>query len=101
MRELFIYYRISPSRTAEARRLVLDFQARLRDRHPGLQARLLRRPADPLTEQTWMEIYSRAEPAPAGGITPELEAEIAVEAAVLAPCLNGSRHVEVFEPCAW
>ncbi|HEX6704904.1 MAG TPA: DUF4936 family protein [Albitalea sp.] len=97
MRELFIYYRIPAASASAALQTVLALQARLRQRHPGLTARLLRRPetTDP---QTWMETY--AFPLDAGGVTLAIEAEIEAAAMGLAPFIAGARHIEVFEPCA-
>ena len=98
MRELFIYYRITAVGASGALRTVGAYQARLRSRHPGLAARLLRRPDEHNGTQTWMEIYSfDAHP---GGVPPEIEAEIEREAQALAAFLDGSRHTEVFIPCA-
>ncbi|HUG23325.1 DUF4936 family protein [Piscinibacter sp.] len=98
MRELFIYYRIKAVGASSALRTVGECQARLRSRHRGLTARLLRRPDEHNGTQTWMEIYSfDAHP---GGITPEIEAEIEHEAQALAAFIDGSRHTEVFIPCA-
>ena len=42
MRELFIYYQIPVTQAVAARAQVDAFQARLRQRHPGLVTRLLR-----------------------------------------------------------
>ncbi|HEY0859249.1 MAG TPA: DUF4936 family protein [Albitalea sp.] len=103
MRELFIYYRIDVAGAASALVAAQAFQRRLRERHPGLTARLLRRPDDPTAQaddrqtdtQTWMEIYSFE-----GGISAALQADIDAEAAALAPFLRGTRHIEVFVPCA-
>lgn len=104
MRELFIYYRIRADGAQEALAAAHGLQARLRERHPGLTARLMRRPDEPHPHQTWMEIYAfdpHAEDARDAGVTPQIEAEIAAEAAVLTPFLAGPRHTEVFVPCAW
>jgi hypothetical protein len=95
MRELFIYYRIRADAARAALEAAQSMQTRLRQQHPGLAARLLRRPDDQEQQQTWMEIY--ASPA---GVTPELEARIGEAAAVLAPFTVGPRHTEVFVPCA-
>jgi len=83
---------------SNALKTVGDFHARLRARHPGLTARLLRRPDELNGTQTWMEIYSFD--AHAGGVTPQIEAEIEREASALAACIAGTRHTEVFVPCA-
>jgi len=95
MRELFIYYRIRADAAGAALEAVQAMQARLRREHAGLAARLLRRPEEHDEQQTWMEIY--ASPA---GVTPDLESRIAEAAAALAPFIVGSRHTEVFVPCA-
>ena len=100
MRELFIYYRIAPGSATNALRVVQAMQQRLQERHPGLQARLLRRPDEThdqsSAQQTWMEIYSFRD---AGGVSPALQTDIEAEAAVLAPLILGTRHTEVFIPC--
>jgi hypothetical protein len=98
MRELFIYYRIQAAKVGLALETVNEFQARLRVRHPGLSARLLRRPDEQDDMQTWMEIYSFA--LAKAGVTPEIESEISAEATALAPFITGARHTEVFVPCA-
>lgn len=98
MRELFIYYRIQVAEVSLALATVSQFQARLRVRHPGLSARLLRRPDEQDNTQTWMEIYSFA--LAEDGVTPEIESDIAAEATALSPFMTGTRHIEVFVPCA-
>ena len=95
MRELFIYYRIPRAMAGAALDAALALQGRLRQRHPGLTARLLRRPDESNDQQTWMETYALPT-----GVTPALEAEIAREALVLAGFIAGVRHTEVFVPCA-
>ncbi|WP_280150320.1 DUF4936 family protein [Piscinibacter sp. XHJ-5] len=100
MRELFIYYRIPSAAADEALAAALALQARLRQRHPGLTARLLRRPDDANEQQTWMETYAYLRDTEPAGVTSALEAEIADEARVLAPFIAGARHTEVFIPCA-
>lgn len=106
MRELFIYYRVHLQAVPAAKAAVVAMQVRLRQRHPGLKARLLRR-AEPETApdaastQTWMETYAIDPMTHPAGITPELEAEIDAEARVLAAWINGVRHTEAFRPCAW
>jgi len=96
-RELFIYYRIASSQARAARGVVTAFQARLCARHPGLSARLLRRPEEHLGQQTWMEIYAHTA---TRGIDDALAADIEREASALAALLQGTRHVEVFVACA-
>jgi hypothetical protein len=98
-RELFIYYR---AKTADATALqseVMAHQSRLRNRFPGLQARLLRRPEPADGWHTWMETY--AMPGHPDGVTEALEQSIEQSAAeALAPLRCTARHVEVFVPCA-
>ena len=96
MRELFIYYRLRSDLADTALVAVRGFQEKLRERHPRLIARLLRRPDEGDGWQTWMETYSTIE-----GITIELQAEIESAADVLQPMLNGPRHTEVFIACVW
>lgn len=96
MRELFIYYRVAAAHAASARERVQQLQRDLQARHPGLQARLLRRPGEAAGLQTWMEIYAR--PTLAGGVSTALERDIEQAAEALAPLLDGPRHCEVFEP---
>jgi len=97
MRELFIYYRLDAAHAAAAVVTVQAFQQRLRQRHPGLVARLLQRCDDPSDTPTWMETYSFDGPA---GMTADLQAQVEAEAAALAPFLAGPRHTEAFAPCA-
>jgi hypothetical protein len=100
MRELFIYYRIPVAQAQAAHAAVLAFQARLRQRHPGLTTRFLRRPDAQDQHQTWMEIYSFDSAISPSGITASLQGEIEFEASALAGLTAGGRHVEVFVPCA-
>jgi hypothetical protein len=99
MRELFVYYRVRASDAAAALASVQRLQALLSDRFPGLRARLLRRPDTADHElQTWMETY--ATDPPRDGISAELQAAIEAEAGMIAPLIQGTRHVEVFVACA-
>jgi hypothetical protein len=102
MRELFIYYRVHLQAVPAAKAAVVAMQARLRQRHPGLTARLLCR-ADPdaTPAQTWMETYAIDPMTQPAGITAALQAEIDAEADVLAAWIDGVRHTEAFRPCAW
>ena len=96
--ELFVYYRVAPARAGETSAAVHTMQAMLTSAHPGLQARLLRRPEVSQDRLTFMEVY--AQPLAAGGVDTRLRAEIEAAATVLAPWIDGARHTEVFEPCA-
>ena len=96
MRELYVYYTVAGSDLAGARACVHSFQAVLRDRHAGLQARVLQRAELAAAgSQTWMEVYSTS-----GGVSPELEHAIGTAAEALQPWLQGVRHTEAFVPCA-
>ena len=96
-RELYIYWQVGAAQLATAAASVAAWQADLCRRHPGLQARLLRRAdsdASAATRCTLMETYLMA-----GGIGPALQTEIVVQGAqTAAPWCEGPRHVEVFEP---
>jgi hypothetical protein len=99
MRELYVYYRVRPGAEGDAAVHVNRLHEGLVADHPGLSARLLRRadtPAEarPGAAQTWMEIY--ALPGTSGGVSAALQDAIEVRAAVLAPFLDGGRHVEAF-----
>jgi len=99
VRELFIYYRAEPAAAPALQAAVQAWEAQLRLSHPGLLARLLRRPEPDDGWHTWMETY--AMPASADGLTPALQDEIEQSArSVLAPWTTSARHVEVFHPCA-
>ena len=100
MHELFIYYRAHQDQAGRVASLVLEFQARLAAGHPGLAARLLRRPEIVDGTHTWMETYSMNPLHSPNGISPALAQEIERLAEALLPCLAGERHVEVFTPCA-
>ena len=95
MRELFIYYRATQENASVLHAEVSRMQTQLRERHPGLQARLLRRPdaADGL--HTWMETYSSPD-----GISDALQGAIETAALALAPWIAGPRHIERFIACA-
>jgi hypothetical protein len=104
-RELYIYWRVSPAEVQAAVAAAAHMQRALRQRHPGLQARLLLRNEAHTKLQaapTLMEIYACQQ---AGGIDPSLQADIENAAAVLARYVSpasdgpGRRHTEVFEAC--
>lgn len=99
MHELFIYYRIPSAQASAAHAAVLEFQARLRARHPGLSTQLYKRTDDSMDLQTWMETYALRRPDGTGGVDIGLQREIDAEASCLAPFLGGARHTEVFAPC--
>jgi hypothetical protein len=103
MRELFIYYRVRSHDVPAAHAAVVELQLRLRERHPGLSARLLCRDEGGGTSasQTWMEIYAIDPMHRNAGISSELQAEIEVEAHSLSALIDGVRHTEAFNACAW
>jgi hypothetical protein len=91
---LYVYYRVSEMRLGAVVGAVRAMQARLCRDHPGLEARLLRRPEIRDGAVTVMETYEHVD-----GVDPALQAAIAAEAATaLPPGLAAGRHVEVFEP---
>ena len=96
MRELFIYYRVSATRSAEALVTVQRYQRELRARYPGLSARLLRRPAQAGGAQTWMETYALDGALDGQGVGVELQVEIEASARSVLPMLDGPRHLEAF-----
>lgn len=95
MRELFIYYRATQENASVLHAQVSRMQTELRVRHPGLQARLLRRPEAADGLHTWMETYSSPD-----GIDDALQAAIEDAALSLAPWIEGPRHTERFDACA-
>ena len=101
MRELYIYYRIRPEAADAALAAAHAMHARLRERHPGLAPRLLRRADGHDRPPTWMEVYTYRHDGSPPGVTRAMEAEIAAAAVgALAPFIEGGRHIEVFVPCA-
>jgi len=96
MRELFVYYRVAADQALLARAEVERLQAELRDRHAGLQTRLLHGLGHAEAAQTWMEIYSR--PLHRNGVTRALQMEIEAAADRLVPLIMGPRHLEAFRP---
>lgn len=101
MGELFIYYRCRSADTAAVGAAAAAMQRRLCSEVPGLEARLLRRPAPAADDTvTWMETYRLV--TPAGAADAGWQARVQAAAAqALAPWVVGERHLEVFEPCAW
>lgn len=95
MRELFIYYRATQENASVLHAQVSRMQTELRARHPGLQARLLRRPQAADGLHTWMETYSSPD-----GISDTLKSAIDAAAHALTPWIEGPRHTEEFDACA-
>lgn len=100
MRELYIYYRVASGSAELARSRALAMQQQLCARHPGLRARLLRRPEESGGQQTWMETYAADPLLAPGGVDAALQAAIAAAAAEWHALIHGERHCEAFEPCA-
>jgi len=100
VRELFIYYRVRSVDAPAGHAAVLASQQHLRDRHPGLLARLLRRPEEADGHQTWMETYAADPLQDPIGITRALQADIESSAQSMSHCVEGSRHTELFIACA-
>ena len=94
--ELFVYYRVPEARAAELADAVSAMQQALREAHPGLAARLLRRPAASDGLHTWMEAYRFA----ADSAPDELMASIDRASASLASLIDGPRRAERFIACA-
>ena len=90
---LYVYYRIAEADLAAVLGAVHDLQQTLLDAHPGLQTELLRRPGLQDGQITLLEIYAHAQ------VMHEPLAQWIERraAAMLAPWLQGPRHVERFE----
>jgi len=97
-RELFIYYRVRTEDADALRSEVLALQQRLSALHPGLTARLLRRPEPADGWHTWMETY--AWPGHVDGVSEALEQSIERHAALALQRFGAARHVEAFVACA-
>ena len=101
MRELFVYYRIRSADTALAQTAVATLQTRLRQQFPQLKTRLLCRSESSGEDPTWMEIYAMEPLQGAAGVTAEIQHTIdALAGTLVQPYIVGTRHAEVFEPCA-
>jgi Domain of unknown function (DUF4936) len=99
MRELFIYYRSHADHAANVQARVHEFQAALRRLHPGLSARLLRRPEAKNGLITWMETYAIAPMATRPELDDDLHRQIESHAECLGGLIEGERHTEVFVTC--
>lgn len=99
--ELYVYYRVAQGDRGRCIAAVQQMQDALARRHAGLAARVLAKSSTAdatAADTTLMEIYAR--PTDEAGIGDALCAEIEAAAQVLGPWLQGSRHIERFEPCA-
>ncbi|NUZ08036.1 DUF4936 family protein [Piscinibacter koreensis] len=101
MRELFVYYRVSPGNADAAYAAVDRLQTGLVAEFPGLQARVLRRPIPPNAPatalQTWMEVYAMDAQAGGAGVDESVQQAIETRAERVRPFIEGPRHVEAFE----
>jgi len=95
-RELFIYYRVTRAHWRDAANAVEQWQRQLARSHPGLSARVLRRPEVVDDTVTLMEVYALE----GSSVDSELEAEIARNASALRAWLIGERHSEHFDTLA-
>lgn len=101
VQELFVYYKVAEGDVAAVRDQVAARQAALCAAHPGLRARLLRRPETSAGLATLMELYARdASASQPGGVDAALRRAIDEAASGLAPWLRSPRHTEVFQACA-
>ena len=88
-RRLYVYYRVPEPTLAATVAAVRAVQAALTAAHPGLRAKLLRRPGVRDGEVTLMETYDATV-----GISPALQAAITQASA----SLPQPRHNENFDP---
>ena len=95
-RELYVYYRVAQADVQAALQMVVAFQQRLREQHPGLRARVLRRSDARSDGVTLMETYAFDDHLQAG-IGPGLQSRIEQAAAALAPLLCSPRQTEAFD----
>ncbi len=92
--ELYIYWKVDAAQLQQALQATHTLQGLLRQRYPGLHARVLQR-ADSAGLPTLMEVYGLP-----GGLPPAVQRDIEEQAALhLAPLGPSSlqRHVERFE----
>ena len=94
--ELYAYYRVVPANAQAALQAVITFQQRLREQHPGLAARVLRRADDNSGGVTLMETYAFDNGA-RKGIDDALRSSIEEAAAGMTALLSGPRQTEVFD----
>lgn len=94
--ELYVYYRVAPADAQAALQTVNRFQQRLREQHPGLATRVLRRSGERSDGVTLMEIYA-FDDGRSMGIDPALRSRIEEAAAALTPLLSSPRRTEVFD----
>jgi hypothetical protein len=91
--ELYVYYRVAEPQWREAADAVVAWQHALRLAHPGLEARVLRRPEAHAGAVTLMESYVGADAV--DGTT--FDTQLLNGAPALQAWLIGERHVERFD----
>lgn len=93
--ELYVYYKLETSETAAVLAAFERLRAALRLQLPGLQSRLLKRPAQAQAQQTWMEIHAWPH-----GVEPPPGWQALIEdlAQAMSLLLAGPRHCELFDP---
>jgi len=94
LQELYVYYKLEPAQAEAALAAFRQLQATLKLQLPGMQSRLLQRPAAAGAQQTWMEVHSWPQVA-----TPPDGWQDVIETLARSLPLS-QRHVEVFEPLA-
>ena len=100
MQELYVYYKVEPLRIDAAHAAFERLRAAVALRWPGLQGRLLMRPAAAGQTQTWMEVYVwHADHPDVPNAPVDWPMQVEHLAATLAAASESSsqRHVEVFE----
>lgn len=93
----YVYYRVPPASLPSVIDAATAMQTRLRDRFPGLNTSLLRRPEVAADRVTMMEVYALPECEPDGPIAAAIEEQAT---AALARWIDGPRHVERFDVLA-
>ena len=93
MQELYVYYQVEPDHLVAARAAFAQLCVELQHHLPGLQSRLLMRPAAPGAVQTWMEVH--VWPAGHGTVPDDWPARIE---GLARAGHSGLRHLELFEP---
>jgi hypothetical protein len=97
----FVYYQIYQNQLTGVSACVRAMQQRWLALHPGWQAGLMRRPDGRDGLVTLMEIYLPDTVTVSADLLASTLAELDIEAtALLQPWLVGTRHTEVFVPCA-
>ena len=91
---LFVYFKLNGHARTAVHAALSGMQARLRERHPGLSARLMARTDEAHSASgalTWMEVYEHPE-----GIGLDFLGDLQAEVARLPADLIGPRHTESF-----